>query len=134
LEIKYTEEQIKKNYKRLALKFYPDKNPLNKDRAEQAFDVIKEAQDYLLYTIQRNVTNIATNEFYLYYHRNTIGNRTKEDKIEGMIREGYRLKEGGQDMRHLVRSLSDNLAQNLALIHYECDSSKMTINSIGVIL
>jgi hypothetical protein len=90
LEIKYTEEQIKKNYKRLALKFYPDKNPLNKDRAEQAFDVIKEAQDYLLYTIQRNVTNIATNEFYLYYHRNTIGNRTKEDKIEGMIREGYR--------------------------------------------
>ena len=125
LEIKYTEEQIKKNYKRLALKFYPDKNPLNKDRAEQAFDVIKEAQDYLLYTIQRNVANIATNEFYLYYHRNTIGNRTKEDKIEGMIREGYRLKEGGQDMRHLVRSLSDNLAQNRALIHYECDSSNL---------
>ncbi len=125
LGIKYTEEQIKKTYKRLALKFHPDKNPLNTDLAQQAFDVIKEAEDYLLYTIQRNVADVRTNTFYLYYHRNTIGNRTKEDKIEGMIREGYRLKESGQDMRHLVRGLSDYLAQNRTLIHYECDDSVM---------
>lgn len=123
LGIKYTEEQIKKTYKRLALKFYPDKNPLNKDLAQQAFDVIKEAQDYLLYTIQCNVADVNTNTFYLYYHGNTIGNRTNKDKIEGMIREGYRLKKDGQDIRHVVSRLSNYLAQNPDLIHYECDSS-----------
>ena len=125
LGIEYTEEQIKKTYKRLALKLYPDRNPLNKDLAQQAFDVIKEAQDYLLYTIQRNVTDVNTNSFYLYYHQNTIGNNTKEDKIEGMIREGYRLKSGDQDMSHLVLNLSTYLAQHPALMHYECDSSNM---------
>lgn len=125
ISINYTEEQIKSAYKRLARKFHPDKNRGNADLAKQAFDVIKEARDYLLYTINRDDSDIQTNAFYLYLHKDTVGNHTQSDRIEGMIREGYRLKMSNQDMSSLVLNLFNYLKENPNLVHYECDSFNM---------
>ncbi|KAL8576252.1 hypothetical protein ACOMHN_006175 [Nucella lapillus] len=42
-----SEKDIKKAYRRLALKWHPDKNPNNKDEAERKFKEISEAYDVL---------------------------------------------------------------------------------------
>ncbi|OMO55091.1 hypothetical protein COLO4_36203 [Corchorus olitorius] len=42
-----TEEDLKKSYKRLAMKWHPDKNPVNKKEAEAKFKQISEAYDVL---------------------------------------------------------------------------------------
>ena len=38
-----TQEEIRKSYKKLAVKWHPDKNPDNKDEAERKFKQISEA-------------------------------------------------------------------------------------------
>lgn len=42
-----TEDEIKKAYRRLALKWHPDKNPTNKTQAEEKFKLIAEAYEVL---------------------------------------------------------------------------------------
>eukprot|EP01084_Bolivina_argentea_P159431 277663_1 len=42
-----TKEQIKKSYRKLAMKWHPDKNPDNKDAAEREFKEIGEAYSVL---------------------------------------------------------------------------------------
>ena len=44
-----TEDEIKKAYRKLAMKYHPDRNPDSKD-AEDKFKEVKEAYDCLLYT------------------------------------------------------------------------------------
>jgi len=40
-----TEEDLKKSYRRLAMKWHPDKNPNNKKEAENKFKQISEAYE-----------------------------------------------------------------------------------------
>ncbi len=42
-----SEEDLKKAYKRLAMKWHPDKNPVSKREAEAKFKQISEAYDVL---------------------------------------------------------------------------------------
>ncbi|XVE84926.1 hypothetical protein DITRI_Ditri17bG0051100 [Diplodiscus trichospermus] len=42
-----TEEDLKRSYKRLAMRWHPDKNPVNKNEAEAKFKQISEAYDVL---------------------------------------------------------------------------------------
>ena len=46
-DVPHTEEEIKKAYRRLALKLHPDKNP-NDPHAEDKFNAIKEAHEALM--------------------------------------------------------------------------------------
>ena len=41
------EKQLKKAYRKLALKWHPDKNPKNQDKAAEKFKLIAEAYDVL---------------------------------------------------------------------------------------
>lgn len=40
-------EDIKKRYRQLSILLHPDKNPNDKERAQQAFDIVKKANESL---------------------------------------------------------------------------------------
>ncbi|XP_073287621.1 uncharacterized protein [Primulina huaijiensis] len=50
-----TEEDLKKSYKRLAMKWHPDKNAVNTREAEEKFKQISEAYDVLSDTQKRQI-------------------------------------------------------------------------------
>lgn len=52
-------EEIKRAYRRLALRFHPDKHPLNKHVAELRFRLITEAYNQLSTAEKRNQYNYA---------------------------------------------------------------------------
>jgi len=132
LDIKYNEREIKQAYRQQSLKFHPDKNEqAHREIAQEAFDVITAAKDYLLYTIKKNNVDISNNIFYLYYHADVIANATKEDRLENIIKEGYRLKNISQSLEFTVFALKKHLSQHPALVNYECDDSNWTNVTTG---
>ena len=42
-----TEDEIKKSYRKLAVKYHPDKNPQNRDKAARKFKQVKDSFDLL---------------------------------------------------------------------------------------
>jgi DnaJ family protein B protein 4 len=57
-----TEEDMKKAYKRLAMKWHPDKNPVNKKEAEAKFKLISEAYDVLSDPNKRQIYDLYGEE------------------------------------------------------------------------
>ncbi|XP_065860903.1 uncharacterized protein [Euphorbia lathyris] len=55
---KATDDDLKKAYKRLAMKWHPDKNPVNKKEAEAKFKQISEAYDVLTDTQKRQIYDL----------------------------------------------------------------------------
>ncbi|KAG6757075.1 hypothetical protein POTOM_037376 [Populus tomentosa] len=56
------EEDMKKAYKRLAMKWHPDKNPVNKKEAEAKFKLISEAYDVLSDPNKRQIYDLYGEE------------------------------------------------------------------------
>ena len=50
-----TEDQIKKAYRKLAIKWHPDKNPDNKEQAEEVFKKVGEAYEVLSNAEKRQI-------------------------------------------------------------------------------
>ncbi|KAJ0404604.1 hypothetical protein P43SY_005562 [Pythium insidiosum] len=69
-----TEDEIKKAYRKLAIKYHPDKNPSNKEQAEENFKIVGEAYNVL--------SNKETREIYDVY-----GKEGLEDGAEPMTKE-----------------------------------------------
>ncbi|XVF02301.1 hypothetical protein REPUB_Repub04eG0163900 [Reevesia pubescens] len=57
-----TEEDLKKSYKRLAMRWHPDKNPVNKKEAEAKFKQISEAYDVLSDSQKRQIYDLYGEE------------------------------------------------------------------------
>ena len=57
-----TEEDLKKSYKRLAMKWHPDKNPVKKKEAEAKFKQISEAYDVLSDPQKRQIYDLYGEE------------------------------------------------------------------------
>ncbi|XVE75172.1 hypothetical protein DITRI_Ditri12bG0074300 [Diplodiscus trichospermus] len=57
-----TEEDLKKSYKRLAMRWHPDKNPINKKEAEAKFKQISEAYDVLSDPQKRQIYDLYGEE------------------------------------------------------------------------
>jgi preprotein translocase subunit Sec63 len=55
-----TDDELKKAYRRLAVKHHPDKNPDNKEAAEEKFKEISEAYDVLSDKDKREVRTAGT--------------------------------------------------------------------------
>lgn len=56
------EEDLKRSYKRLAMKWHPDKNPINKKEAEAKFKQISEAYDVLSDAKKRRIYDLYGEE------------------------------------------------------------------------
>tara|TARA_B000000565_G_C23736425_1_gene359212 strand:+ start:217 stop:648 length:432 start_codon:yes stop_codon:yes gene_type:complete len=68
-----TKDEIKSSYKRLALKYHPDKNQINKEEAEDKFKEISEAYEVLSdeskkrnYDLGNNISVSNQNPFDIY--------------------------------------------------------------------
>ncbi|KAL5553979.1 hypothetical protein UlMin_041380 [Ulmus minor] len=57
-----SEEDLKKAYKKLAMKWHPDKNPLNKKEAEAKFKIVSEAYDVLSDPYRRQIYDVYGDE------------------------------------------------------------------------
>ena len=57
-----TEEDLKKSYKRLAMRWHPDKNPINKKEAEAKFKQISQAYDVLSHPQKRQIYDLYGEE------------------------------------------------------------------------
>lgn len=69
-----TEDEIKRAYRKLAIKYHPDKNPMNKVEAEENFKIVGEAYNVL--------SNKETRQIYDIY-----GKEGLEDGTEPMTKE-----------------------------------------------
>lgn len=82
-----TEGEIRKAYLTLSLKWHPDKNPTNKEQAEEKFKKISEAYETLFYTekkakydlaqssttpIENFILDVQENFFQLYEYMESI--------------------------------------------------------------
>ncbi len=69
-----SEEEIKKSFRRMALRYHPDKNPSNSVQAGEKFKEINEAYEILGDKYKRQQYDRLLNSSYI----NTIVNRTGE--------------------------------------------------------
>lgn len=65
------EDDLKKAYRKLAMKWHPDKNPSNKKEAEAKFKEISEAYDVIYINIHSNPTLFShfLSFYFFWFHR-----------------------------------------------------------------
>ena len=66
-----TQEEIKRRYKKLAVKWHPDRNPNNKEEAQQKFMEIQEAYEILsqIKTVRASKNTRTRSDSDQHYHR-----------------------------------------------------------------
>lgn len=99
-----TEEDLKKAYRKLAMKWHPDKNPTNKDEAEAMFKQISEAYEVslspqnLLLSLHISMLYILIGcfplSFHLLFHFQVLSDPQKRQVYDQYGEEG--LKDGPQ--------------------------------------
>lgn len=130
--IRYTVEEVQTAFRKLSRRYHPDKNSEHKDLAQQVFDIVKSAHAYLLFTVETETQAPEGNLFYDYYHTDKITDTaTKNDYLEGLMREGCRLQEAKQPLDLLVNTLCTFFEENPGLHSYICDHQNLFNFSTG---
>lgn len=96
IERNASEEEIKKSYRKLAVKWHPDKNPTNKEESEKKFKEISEAYTILSDTEKRNIYD-KYGEKGVQQHEGGGGGHSPED-IFSMFFGGRQPFGGGEEM------------------------------------
>src|SRR6185437_2205019 len=118
-----TQEEIKKAYRRLALKWHPDKNPSNKEEVEKKFKEISEAYGILSNEDLRRRYDLGETNFF-----ENHSNESAEEEAEiEELREKIRLMEKNVD----AAKERQKTTNELRLLYVEYLDRFATKNSIS---
>ncbi|NXE75746.1 DNJB8 protein, partial [Cochlearius cochlearius] len=105
-----SQDDVKKSYHKLALKWHPDKNPSNKEEAEKKFKAVAEAYEVLSDPQKRSFYDRSVTESRSHRRSATGGHNGSFDSpylfhdFEGLFREVF----GGTDPFDNIRNNGEN--------------------------
>lgn len=118
----YTVDTVQQVYKQLKIQSHPDRyrseTPNYQQDAEKVSQLIEEARDYLLFTINEKNPITDANVFYAYYYLDWSPNASLEGKFENFVKRIYALKEKKQVATEQVLAIQALIQQQPDLIHH----------------
>lgn len=116
----YDSDTVEKNYKLLKIKSHPDKykQPEYQADAKAVFQLLDEAKEYLLFTIDNSHSILPTNVFYAYYYLNWVSNETPQGKFDNITRQVSERKNQNLDCTHQILALCELIEETLELRHH----------------
>ena len=109
-----TNEEIKKKYRRLALKYHPDKNPDNAEAEEMVKSYFRIVGNTLINnkfaTIIRKLSRILVNIFHLQFKKINHANHILSDEKKRALYDKY-----GSFGLHIAEQFGDDVVETLMM-------------------
>lgn len=116
----YDATTVEKKHKFLKIKSHPDKYRQTEYQAaaQAVFQLLDEAREYLLFTIDNSYSILNTNVFYAYYYLNWVSNETPQGKFDNITRQVCELKNQNLDCTQQILALCELIETTPELIHH----------------